>query len=300
METIQPLIHKLLLQAQSDATPAQLLITIDRIRNQLIDSRPAADGGCGAVSVWLPVGFTPMVDLPQAQPVIDGDTKGPQPPAQVLQTGLTEAVRVPLADSQSRVGSNPMAPAYTPSVAAQAALQPHEMPVVYELSVEPETIKHEPVKRVSGVLQQDAQEQYLPPPTLPDFIKNSAVGGANGVLSARAFGSTANQVVSAPVPNLNEAFIAEPVLADHLATNSDLRVADLRKALTINEKYQYINHLFRGDEAMFERSLRTLNNFEILPEARYWMQRELVVKLGWTEEDELVQQFYHLVSRRFS
>jgi len=76
-------------------------------------------------------------------------------------------------------------------------------------------------------------------------------------------------------------------------------IQDLKRGISINDRYQYIQNLFRGDESMFDRSIKTLNSFDILPEAQYWMQRELVVKLGWNDEDELVQQFYQLISRRF-
>jgi hypothetical protein len=109
-----------------------------------------------------------------------------------------------------------------------------------------------------------------------------------------------NELVVDPVMALNEKLQEKKIeLAEVLATAGP-KIADIRKAISINEKYQMINTLFRNDEDMFERSVRTLNNFGSLPEARFWMQRELVVKLGWNEQDELVQHFYKLVSRRFS
>jgi hypothetical protein len=80
----------------------------------------------------------------------------------------------------------------------------------------------------------------------------------------------------------------------------DVPIKDLRKAIGINDRYLYINELFNGDEAMFERSVKTLNHFSILPEAEFWMQRELRIKLGWKEDNQLVQQFVQLVRRRFA
>jgi hypothetical protein len=77
------------------------------------------------------------------------------------------------------------------------------------------------------------------------------------------------------------------------------KIIDLKKGFSINDRFRFINSLFRGDEAMFDRAIKTINNFGILPEAQYWMQRELVIKLGWNDEDELVQHFYQLVTRRF-
>lgn len=77
-------------------------------------------------------------------------------------------------------------------------------------------------------------------------------------------------------------------------------VKDLRKAIGINDRFVFINDLFRGDEAMYERSIKTINGFNIFPEAEYWISRELKVKLGWNTDHPLVLQFDQLVKRRFS
>lgn len=80
----------------------------------------------------------------------------------------------------------------------------------------------------------------------------------------------------------------------------DAPIKDLRKGIGINDKFSFVSELFRGDEDMYERSIKTINSFHILPEAEYWMNRELKVKLGWNDNKELVQHFYQLVRRRFS
>jgi hypothetical protein len=99
--------------------------------------------------------------------------------------------------------------------------------------------------------------------------------------------------------DINEKFKpAAPVEVSHRL--QDAPIKDLRKAIGINDRYLFINELFNGDEAMFERSVKTLNQFSILPEAEFWMQRELRIKLGWREDNTLVQQFVQLVRRRFS
>jgi hypothetical protein len=77
-------------------------------------------------------------------------------------------------------------------------------------------------------------------------------------------------------------------------------VKDLKKAIGINDRYLFINELFRGDEDMYERSIKTINSFNIYAEAEYWIQRELIVKIGWNEDAENVQAFIQLVKRRFS
>ena len=77
-------------------------------------------------------------------------------------------------------------------------------------------------------------------------------------------------------------------------------VKDLHKAVGINDRFLFINELFRGDENMYERSIKTINSFNIYAEAEYWISRELKLKLGWNNESPSVQQFDQLVKRRFS
>lgn len=83
-------------------------------------------------------------------------------------------------------------------------------------------------------------------------------------------------------------------------TLTEVPIRDLRKAIGVNDRFLFINELFRGDEAVYERSIKTINSFSIFAEAEYWIQRELKVKNGWNDNDEMVKQFYQLVKRRFS
>jgi hypothetical protein len=107
-----------------------------------------------------------------------------------------------------------------------------------------------------------------------------------------------NDVVAAEQPSVNDKLKqASMELGDQL---TEAPVRDLRKAIGINDQYLYINELFRGDETMYDRSIKTINGFSILPEAEYWIQRELKVKLGWSDSNETVKQFNQLVKRRFS
>ncbi len=77
-------------------------------------------------------------------------------------------------------------------------------------------------------------------------------------------------------------------------------VKDLRKAIGINDRFIFLNELFRGDENTYERSIRTINNFNIYAEAEFWISRELKLKLGWDTSSPTVVHFDQLVKRRFS
>jgi hypothetical protein len=81
---------------------------------------------------------------------------------------------------------------------------------------------------------------------------------------------------------------------------TDAPIKDLKKAIGVNDRFLFINELFRGDEDMYERSIKTIQNFSIFAEAEYWIRRELKIKIGWRENDAIAKQFDQLVRRRFS
>jgi hypothetical protein len=100
-------------------------------------------------------------------------------------------------------------------------------------------------------------------------------------------------------PSLNDLLKQETKEVGHKLSETGA-IKDLKKAIGINDRFVFINELFRGDEAMYERSIKTINNFSIYPEAQYWMERELKIKLGWDDSRQSAQDFYALVKRRFS
>ncbi|MEO6720364.1 MAG: hypothetical protein ABIN67_08355 [Ferruginibacter sp.] len=107
-----------------------------------------------------------------------------------------------------------------------------------------------------------------------------------------------NESASKEVASLNDRLKEIKIEISEKLTETPVK--DLKKAIGINDRFLYINDLFRGDEAMYERSIKTINSFLIWPEAEYWIRRELKTKLGWTDDNETVKQFDQLVKRRFS
>ncbi len=106
-----------------------------------------------------------------------------------------------------------------------------------------------------------------------------------------------NEAMAGVQASLNDS-LKNPVLeVGHLLTEAPIR--DLKKGIGVNDRFVFISELFRGDEAMYERSIKTINAFRIFAEAEYWIERELKVKLGWDGDKAVVQHFYQLVKRRF-
>jgi hypothetical protein len=107
-----------------------------------------------------------------------------------------------------------------------------------------------------------------------------------------------HELLATKEDSLNDRLKEEKVELVHKL--KDAPIKDLRKAIGINDRFAFINELFKGDEAMYERTLKTINNFNIFSEAEFWMRRELLLKLAWKEDNATVRHFYELVRRRFS
>jgi hypothetical protein len=107
-----------------------------------------------------------------------------------------------------------------------------------------------------------------------------------------------NDTMSEKDGSLNDKLKEEKVEMASVLQETPIR--DLKKAISINERHRFIHELFRGDETMYERSIKTINGFNIYPEAEYWIQRELKLKVGWDASLESVKLFDQLVKRRFS
>lgn len=109
------------------------------------------------------------------------------------------------------------------------------------------------------------------------------------------------EIVEASVVEISQAILVEvkevKEVKDHLVLEP---IKDLRSAIGINDKFQFIKELFGGDEKSFEVGIKTINAFKIFPEAQFYIKRELREKNNWDEESNVVKQFDQLIKRRFS
>ena len=109
--------------------------------------------------------------------------------------------------------------------------------------------------------------------------------------------ATAASVVDEPA-SLNDRLASrEREVSESLA---DEPVQDLRKAVSLNDRFRYVNELFQGDHDLYDKAVRALNASESLGHAMRWIRSEGLVRMGWKEEDEVCAQFISLVRRRFS
>lgn len=94
-----------------------------------------------------------------------------------------------------------------------------------------------------------------------------------------------------------ETFVSKKEVAEKIALEP---IKDLRNAIGINDKFQFMEELFNKDESLFESSVKTINSYKNIAEAQFWIKQNLRNKYNWVEESTAVLAFDQLVKRRFS
>lgn len=148
-----------------------------------------------------------------------------------------------------------------------------------------EQVSEEPVSRYAPQPQQVLNPAFSPvveTPTLAQYQVKREV----------------NESIAEKKESLNDRLKQDKTEVAHALKEAPIK--DLRKGIGINDRFNFVRELFRGDESFYERSIKTINSFHIFSEAEYWINRELKYKMGWDEDKEAVKHFYQLVRRRFS
>jgi hypothetical protein len=251
MERVGTLLDKLQQQFQQKAPPAELLLTLHMMQQELAALSPSA--------------------LPDTM-------------------GRSVVLSMPAAPFLS-AGTNPSssAPPPIPAIAINEEEKIVEVLQVDEAEIEAEL---DALKKNAEAIEQMSLSSR--PTTLFDFTDDDIPTLPPQPASQREV----NESIREESPSVNEKLKApQKEVSEKL---NDQTIKDLKKGIDVNERFLYINELFRGDESTYERSIKTINSFSIWPEAEYWISRELKIKLGWDDKNPVVQQFYQLVRRRFA
>jgi hypothetical protein len=281
MERLKELITQLKEQFDRKAEPSQMLETARLLEAELrfLSSQPAPSRVMPTkIAVMMPSAakiFTPSQAAPQA----------PEPRKDIQYNGTESYPEIkpepvaPLAEDPDHRYKPASAPVTAPAATSVGVPAPVGSPVTATAA------ESTPAKEKTGERGVWPFDPLAEKPR-DRFTLSQKAREVNDVIGANGASS------------LNDKLRSE--VADLKSALNDTPVRDLKKAIGVNDRYVFINQLFRGDEVMYERSIKTINGFRILPEAEYWMERELKVKLGWDENREITRHFYQLVKRRFS
>lgn len=280
MERIVSLVEQLQQALQRNADATQMLVLTNMLRAELEQSlqQTQQSAGSNRVAVVLPAARIATVTTEtrtEAAPVTVTATRL-VPPAIVTEEEkpvekIVEVLQIDEEEVEAELEEIRLKAEFAKKVEAQQ----HQQKPVLLFDEEPEvpTLVHQPTY----------EEPKAAPAPAPTTVANKEL----------------NEVMNGRQLSLNDQLGTGHSEIVHKLSESNT-IKDLKKAIGINDRFVFINELFRGDEAMYERSIKTINNFSIYPEAQYWIERELKIKLGWDNDRLAVQEFYSLVKRRFS
>jgi hypothetical protein len=277
MERVETLVKKLLTQLQQNATAADMLLTTKILQTEL-QTEATKNGSALQPSIGITV-LPPLQN--SAAPASSNYTENILAQANTPEVEIVNDIEV--VEEEENIADNEI-------VNVTAA----------ELTNEQTATHQEKIINVLEVDEEELAQELASIQTAKTQHHNIAAMGHTPIeqlIATEPAATEINQLVADNATTLNDKLKQGDLnLGDTL---TEAPVKDLRKAIGINDRFLFINELFRGDEAMYERCIKTINNFTILPEAEYWIQRELSVKIGWDETAETVQQFRTVIKRRF-
>jgi hypothetical protein len=283
MERLAQLIGKLNEQFAQNADPFQLLVTTQLIETELVQMSTSTHRAVHSskVAVVMPAATAANGHSYHPNRHIKEEKVTQIPPKAVAQSVVVEAPPVVVEEP----------PVVVEPVPVVIETEPEKQPAVVTTPVvEVNGVNGSVEKNGNGYHHHEVEQpengwKIDPLREVPTLAHQQAVKELNEVMASKE-------------ASLNEKLKAEVKEVAHVLNDAPVR--DLRRAIGINDRFVFISELFRNDEVMYERSIKTINSFRILPEAQYWIERELKVKLGWDENKESTRHFYQLVKRRFS
>ncbi|MFY8128883.1 MAG: hypothetical protein ACOVMM_10925 [Chitinophagaceae bacterium] len=281
MERIETLIQNLQQQLASKASTAHLLATAEML---VLELRKPINTSVQKVSVQMPYVFVsenlPIAETTRTNEEILDDIKNILHPDEYILAAERDNTITETAEKQTEVITN------------------NETNVAETHIVTEETQKKSLLQKPTQILA-EALEEFFPAKAKINFnemLESLPTYAAQPNATKQVF-ELNDVIVDENEESLNDVF-SNPVL-EVAQTIKETPVKDLRKAIGVNDKYLFINELFKGDEAMYEKCLKTINSFAVYPEAETWIRRELLVKMGWDEKASSTKQFYQIVMRRF-
>ena len=104
-----------------------------------------------------------------------------------------------------------------------------------------------------------------------------------------------------PVPGGLEMLFEEKQAKELSEKLSELPIADLKKAIALNDRLLLTSELFAGDGKAFESAIGGINVLSNFDEAQSYLIEHCVVRYAWTDKKRLdsAKNFIKLVRRRF-
>ncbi|GAA4010005.1 hypothetical protein GCM10022408_22750 [Hymenobacter fastidiosus] len=88
--------------------------------------------------------------------------------------------------------------------------------------------------------------------------------------------------------------------ATTLADKSAPKVESLREAISINQRFSFINELFNGENMEYHTAIQHLDSLHSADAARRYVTEELARQYGWVRKEEHINKLLKLLDRKFA
>ncbi|WP_133274095.1 hypothetical protein [Hymenobacter radiodurans] len=78
------------------------------------------------------------------------------------------------------------------------------------------------------------------------------------------------------------------------------KVESLREAISINQRFGFINELFNGENMEYHNAIQHLDTFNDPESAKRYVTQDLAAKYDWTRKEEHVGRLLKLIDRKFA
>jgi hypothetical protein len=85
-----------------------------------------------------------------------------------------------------------------------------------------------------------------------------------------------------------------------LAERSAPKVGSLREAISINQRFSFINELFNGENTEYHAAIQHLDELPTAEAATTYVRQELAQQYDWSRKEEHVGRLLKLIERKFA
>jgi hypothetical protein len=85
-----------------------------------------------------------------------------------------------------------------------------------------------------------------------------------------------------------------------LAERAGPKVDTLREAISINQRFSFINELFNGENMDYHAAIQHLDSLPTLDQARAYVTTDLSQRYDWSRKEEHVNKLLKLIERKFA
>jgi hypothetical protein len=104
------------------------------------------------------------------------------------------------------------------------------------------------------------------------------------------------QPAAAPLAETLRTNAATPSLAER----SGPKVETLREAISINQRFSFINELFNGENMDYHAAIQHLDSLSSAEQARAYITADLSQRYDWSRKEEHVNKLLKLIERKFA